>query len=84
MRLAVTNVHFKHNKMGYTESEGLATGVSLVKVSAKLWKKSFKKSLKKLNEGRDNKSPNMKGMCIDCNQRVTLRGKGVESESCKN
>ena len=50
----------------------------------KLVNEIFDKSLKKPNEGRENKTPDTKMICIDCNRRVTFRGKGVECESCKN
>ena len=55
----------------------------LAVILASLWMKSFEKNLQKPNEGRGNKTPNTKLICIDCNRRVTFRGKGVECESCK-
>ena len=79
-RLAVTNAHFKFNKI----SDGLAIGASLAVILAKLWMKSFQISLQKPDKGRKNKTPDLKGICIDCNRRVTFRGKGFECESCKN
>ena len=50
LRLAVTNVHFKCNKMWYTRSDGLAMGASLAVILANLWMKSFEKSLQKPKE----------------------------------
>ena len=44
LRLAVTNVHFKCNKMWYTQLDGLAMGASLAVFLADLWMKSFEKS----------------------------------------
>ncbi|XP_075241616.1 uncharacterized protein LOC142336591 [Convolutriloba macropyga] len=38
-RLAVTSVHFKCNKMWYTQSDGLAMGASLAVIVANLWMK---------------------------------------------
>ena len=53
LRLALTNVHFKCNKMWYTQSDGFAMGASLAVILANLWMKSFKKSLQKTKrEGR--------------------------------
>ena len=83
LRLAVTNIHFKCNEMWYTQSDGLEMGASLAVILANLWIKSFKKPLQKPNEGRENKTPDTKVTCIDCNRRVTFRGKGVDCESCK-
>ena len=56
----------------------------LAVILASLWMKSFEKSLQKTNEGRENKTPGTKLICIDCNRRVTFRGKEVECESWKN
>ena len=84
LRLAVTNVHFKCNKMWYTQSDGLAMGASLAVLLANLWMKSFEKSFRKPKEGRQIKTPDTKVICIHCNRRVTFRGKGVEWDSCKN
>ena len=42
LRLAVTNVQFKCNKMWYTQSDGLALGTSLSVMLANLWMKSLK------------------------------------------
>ena len=84
LRLAVTNVQFKFNKIWHTQSDGLTMCASLVVILENLWIKSFEKSLKKPNEGRENKTPDTKVICIDCNGRVTFQGKGVECESCKN
>ena len=83
LRVAATNVHIKCKKMCYTQSDGLAMGASLAVILANLWMKSFEKSLQRPNEGRENKIPDMKGMCTDCKRIVRFRGKGVESESCK-
>ena len=83
-RLAVTNVYFKCFKMWYTQSDGLAMGASLAVILANLWMKSFEKSLQKPKKGREIETPDTKVICIDCNRRVTFRGKGVECESCKN
>ena len=84
LRLAVTNFHFKCNKMWYTQSDGLAMGASLAVILAILWMKSFEKSLQKPKKGREIKTPDTKVICIDVNQRVTFRGKRVECASCKN
>ena len=84
LSLAATNVHFKCNKMWYTQSDGLAMGASLAVILANLWMKSFKKSLQKPKGGREIKTPDTKVICIECNRRVTFRRKGVECESCKN
>ena len=67
--LAVTNVHFKCNRMWYTQSGGLARPTSLVVIFANLWMKSFEISLQKPNEGWENKVPDTKVICIDCNRR---------------
>ena len=84
LRLAVKNVHFKCNKMWYTQSEGLAMGASLAVTLANLWMRSIEKSLQKPKKGREIKTPDRKVICIDYNRRVTFRGKGIECESCKN
>ena len=34
--------------------------------------RSFEKSLKKPNKGKENKIPDIYRMCIDCNRRVTF------------
>ena len=83
LRLAVTNVYFKCNKMRYTQSDGLAMGASLAVILANLWMKSFEKSLQKPKEGKEIKTPDTKVVCIVCNRRFTFRGKGIECESCK-
>ena len=70
--------------MWYTQSDGLTMGASLPVILANLWMKSFEKSLQKPNKGRQIKNPDTKVTCIDCNRRVTFRGKGVECESSKN
>ena len=84
LRLAVTNVHFKCNKIWYTQPDGLAMGASLAVILANLWMKSFEKSLQKPKKGRQIKTPDTKLICIDCNQRITFRRKGDEWEYCKN
>ena len=84
LRLAVTNIHFKCNKMWYTQSDVLARGASLAVTLANLWMKSFEKSLQKPKEGREIKTPDTNVLCIDFNRRVPFRGKGVECEPCKN
>ena len=84
LRLAVTNVHFKFNKIWYTQSHGLAMDASLAVILSNLSMKSFEKSLQKPKEGREVKTPDTKVICIDYNRRVTFRGKEVECESCKN
>ena len=84
LRLAVNNVHFKCNKLWYTQSDGLAMGASLAVILANLWMKYFGKTLQKPNEGRENKTPDRTVICIDCNRRATFQGKGLECESCKN
>ena len=70
--------------MWHTQSDGLAMGASLTVILANLWMKSFEKSLQRPNEGSENKTHDPKVICIDCNTRVTFRGKGVECKSCKN
>ena len=67
LRLAVTNVYFECNKIWYTQSDGLTIGASLAVILANLWMKSFEKSLQKPHEGRENKFPDTKVICIDCN-----------------
>ena len=85
LRLALTNVHFKCKKMWYIQLDGLAMGALLAVTLANLLMKIFlEKFLQKPDEGRENKAPEVKGMCIDCNRRVILRGKAVDCESCKN
>ena len=74
LRLPVTNVHFKCNKIWYTQSDGLAMGASIAVILANLWMKPFEKSLQKSNEGRENKAPELKGRCFDFNRRVTTEG----------
>ena len=37
--------------------------------------------IQKPNEARENKTPDTKVICIDCNRRVTFRGIGVELET---
>ena len=74
LRPAVTNGHFKCNKMWYTQSDGLAMAASLGVISENLCMKTFENFLQKPNER----------MCIDCNRLVSFRGKGVKCESCKN
>ena len=76
LRLAITNVHFKCNNIWYTQSDDLAMSVSLAVILANLWMKSFEKSLQRPIEGRENKTPDTKVICIDCNRRVTFRGEG--------
>ena len=49
----VTNVHFRCNKMWYTQSDGSAMGASLAVILANLWIKSFEKSCRiQKREGR--------------------------------
>ena len=84
LRLAVTNVHIKCNKMWSTQSDGLAMRSSLAVILANLRMKSFEKFLQEPQEGRENKTPDTKVISIDCNRRVTLRDKGVGCKSCKN
>ena len=47
---------------------------------ANLWMKPSEKNLQRTNKGRENKTPDTKGICIGCNRHVDLRGKGV---NCK-
>ena len=75
LRLAVTNVHFKCNKIWYAQSDSLAMGASMAVILANLWMNFFEKSLQKPNEGRENKTPDTKVIRIDCNRRVTFQGK---------
>ena len=84
LRLAVTNVHFMCNKMWYNQWDGLAMGASLAVILGNLWTKSFDNSKQTPDKGRENRTPNMKGICIDCNRRVISRGKLVPCESCKS
>ena len=60
LKQAVTNVHFKCNKMWYTQLDGLAMGASLAVLLENLWMKSFEKSLQKQNERRQNKTSDTK------------------------
>ena len=55
LRLAITNVYFKCNKIWYIQSDGLAMGNSLAVISAILWIKSVEKSLQKPYERRRTK-----------------------------
>ena len=59
-------------------------GASLAVILANVWMKSFEASLQKpeLNENFSRSDQN--GKCKDSKRRVTFRGRGVESESCKN
>ena len=52
LRPAVTNVHFKCNKMWCTQLNVLATGASLAVILANLWMKSCEKFLQKPKKGR--------------------------------
>ena len=52
LRPAVTNVHFKCNKMWRTQLNGLAMGASLAVILANLWMKSCEKFLQKPKKGR--------------------------------
>ena len=61
-------------------SNGFFAGGNL----ANLWMKSFEKSLQKPKEGKEIKTHDTKVICVDCNRRVTFRGKGIECESRKN
>ena len=70
--------------MWSSQSDGSAMGASLTVIFANLWMKLFEKFLRKPDKGRENKTPYKKGMCIDCNRRVTFREKGVECESFEN
>ena len=70
--------------MWYTQSDGLAMAASQAVILANLWMKSFEKSFQKSNVGRENKIPDTKMICTDCNRRVSFRGKGVECKSFKN
>ena len=46
--------------------------------------KFFKKSVPKLNQGREIEIRDIKRICNDGERRVNFPGKGVECESCKN
>ena len=59
-------------------------GAFLDVILTNLRMKLFVKFLQKPNQGSENKIPDMNGMCIDCNRRVTFQWKIVECESCKN
>ena len=65
LRPAVTNVHFKCNKVWYNQSNGLAMGASLAVILPNLWMKLFEKSLQKPKKGRKIKTPDTKVICID-------------------
>ena len=84
LRLVVTNVHIKCDKMWWTQSDGFAMRASLAVILANLWMKYFEKFVQEPNEGSKNKTPDTKVICIDCNRRITFREMGVECESCKN
>ena len=73
LRLAVTNVHFKCNKMWYTQSDGLALGASLVVTLANLWMKSFEKSLQKSKKGREIKTLGTKVISYFPRERSRVR-----------
>ena len=60
--------------MWYTQPDGLAMGALLAVILANLRMKTFEKSLQKSNEGRENKTPELKVRCFDFNRRVTHRG----------
>ena len=59
-------------------------GASLALNLAILWMRACENSLQKPHKGMENKTSDMKVICIDCNRRVTLRGKRVQCKSCKN
>ena len=59
-------------------------GPSLAVILANVWMKSFPASLQKPELSKNTSRSNQNGKCKDCNQRVTLRGRGVECETCKN
>ena len=69
--------------MWYTQPDGEAMGAPLAVIFANLWIISLEKSLQKPNEGRENKAPDTKVLCIVCKRPVTFRGKGFECKSCK-
>ena len=84
LKLAVTNVHFKCNGFWYVQSAGLAMGASLAVILANVWMKSFEASLQKPELIENNSRSDQNGKCNECKRRVIFRGRGVESESCKN
>ena len=73
LRLAVTNVHFKCNKMWYNQSDGLAMGASLVVILANLWMKSFEKIFAEIKKGKGDQNSWHKG--------DTLLSEGKESSA---
>ena len=54
LRLDVTNVHLKFNKMRYIQPEGFVLSVSfpMILKKLKIWPKSFEKSCRKHGEER--------------------------------
>ena len=66
-----------------TQWDGLAKGALLAVILANLWIKSFEKSLKKPNEGRENKIPDMKGICFDCKRSVIFARKESSANHAK-
>ena len=73
LRLAVTNIHFKCNKMWYTQSDVLAMGAPLSVILVNICMKSVENFLQKPDEGRQNKTLIISRTCIDCSRRVVFR-----------
>ena len=84
LRLAVTNVHFKCNKMWYTQTDGLAMGDSLSVTSANLWMKSYEKNFQKPKREGRSKLLTQRWYALTVTNALLSEGKGVECESCKN
>ena len=84
LKLALTNVHFKCNRIWYVQSDGLAMSASLAITLANVWMKSFEASQRKPELKENISISDQNGKCKDCNLRATFRGRGVECESCKN
>ena len=70
--------------MCYTQLAGLVMFASLAVILQNFWMKSSEEPVQKPNEGRENKTPEKKGICIPCSRRVAFRAKGVQGKSCKN
>ena len=82
LRLAVTNVHFKCNKMFCKQSDGSAIVDSLAVILANLWMKNFEKALQNPNGGWENNTPDKNGISFDCNQGVLLSEGKQPSANC--
>ena len=90
LRVAITNVHFQYNKIRYmvltsghfSRAVGLYLAVFLASLLYYLWK------ILAQNEGRENKTAEMKRMCNYCNRSVSFQEKDSRANikkkfSCK-